>query len=395
MTAPAGKRLLTWGIAALLAAGAVLYAAAAWQQPAPPEYITAEARIVEFEQAVLANGVVEPARLVNVGARASGQVVRLYVKVGDMVRAGQLITEIDAQPQRNNLRTAQAAKASVQAQLLARQVALQQAEKAHERQARMRSLDATSQEALETAQATRDSLKAEVAALVAQVRQAEVAVDTARTELGYTRITAPMDGVVVAVVTEEGRTVNAFQSVPTIVTLAQLATMKVRTEISEADITRIRPGQEVEFSVLGDPDKRYQARLASVDPAPSSIGSKAAAENGATPTAAATAIYYNALFEMPNPHGHLKPSMSAQVRILVAKRSGVLAIPMTALGARQEDGAHLVRTLEADGEAQTRRIRVGTNNKVLAEVLEGLQAGQHVIVGDGALATPGGATPDV
>lgn len=391
----AGKRLLWGGVAALSMAGAVLYAADAWQEPAAPEYITAEARAVEFEQSVLANGVVEPARLVNVGARASGQVVRLHVKVGDTVRAGQLITEIDAQPQRNSLRTAQAARAAIQAQWLARQVALQQAEKAHVRQARMRSLDATSQEALEAAQAMRDSLSAEVAALAAQVRQAEVAVDTARTELGYTRITAPIDGVVVAVVTEEGRTVNAFQSVPTIVTLAQLRTMKVRAEISEADITRIRPGQEVEFSVLGEPDKLHHARLASVDPAPSSIGTKVAADNGAPPTPAAAAVYYNALFEMPNPSGELRPSMTAQVRILVARRSGVLAIPMTALGERQEDGAYLVRTLEADGQARTRRVRVGMNNKVLVEVLDGLQAGQQVIVGDGALATPGGATPDV
>lgn len=391
----AGKRLLLGGVAALSMAGAVLYAADAWQEPVAPAYITAEARIVEFEQSVLASGVLEPARLVNVGARASGQVMRLHVKVGDPVRAGQLITEIDAQPQRNSLRTAQAAQASIQAQLLARQVGLRQAERTYERQARMRGLDATSQEALEAAEATRDSLSAEVAALVAQVRQAEVAVDTARTELDYTRITAPIDGVVVAVVTEEGRTVNAFQSVPTIVTLAQLATMKVRAEISEADITRIRPGQEVEFSVLGEPDKRYHAHLASVDPAPASIGTKAAADNSAAQAPAATAVYYNALFEMPNPHGELRPAMTAQVRILVAKRSGVLAIPMTALGERQEDGAYRVRTLEADGEIQTRRIRVGANNKVLAEVLEGLQAGQQVVVGDGALATPDGATPDV
>lgn len=391
----AGKRLLLGGVAALSMAGAVLYAADAWQEPLAPQYITAEARTVEFEQSVLASGVLEPARLVNVGARASGQVMRLHVKVGDPVRAGQLITEIDAQPQRNSLRTAQAAQASIQAQLLARQVALRQAERTYERQARMRGLDATSQEALEAAEATRDSLSAEVAALVAQVRQAEVAVDTARTELDYTRITAPIDGVVVAVVTEEGRTVNAFQSVPTIVTLAQLATMKVRAEISEADITRIRPGQEVEFSVLGEPDKRYHARLASVDPAPASIGSKAAADNGAAQTPAATAVYYNALFEMPNPSGELRPAMTAQVRILIARRPGVLAIPMTALGERQEDGAYLVRTLEADGETRTRRIRVGANNKVLAEVLEGLQAGQQVVVGDGALATPDGATPDV
>lgn len=391
----AGKRLLLWGAAVLLMVGAVLYAAGAWQQPAAPEYITAEARIVEFEQAVLASGVLEPARLVNVGSRASGQVIRLHVKVGDQVRAGQLITEIDSQPQRNSLRTAQAAQASIQAQSLARQVALRQAERAYERQARLRGLDATSQEALEAAEATRDSLSAEVAALVAQVRQADVAVDTARTELDYTRITAPIDGVVVAVVTEEGRTVNAFQSVPTIVTLAQLATMKVRAEISEADIIRIRPGQEVEFSVLGEPDKHYRSRLASVDPAPSSIGIKAALDNGAAQTAAATAVYYNAMFEMPNASGELRPAMTAQVRILIARRPGVLAIPMTALGGRQEDGGYLVRTLEADGQTQTRRIRVGASNKVLIEVLEGLQAGQQVVVGDGALATPGGATPEV
>src|SRR3546814_20214862 len=92
-----------------------------------------------------------------------------------------------------------------------------------------------------------------------------------RVNLCYAQITAPSDGTVLAIVTQEGQTVNASQSAPTIIVLGQIDVMTVRAEISEADIVHVRPGQAVTFTILADPDPRYEATLGSLEPAPESI----------------------------------------------------------------------------------------------------------------------------
>ena len=369
-------------------------------------FITAEARVRPLERTVLASGVLEPARLVSVGARASGQVMKLHVKVGDAVMAGQPIAEIDSQPQRNTVNNAEAALESVKAQRASRRVGLRQAEQVLTRQTRLLAVDATSRDLHESAEAARDALVADIAALDAQVRQAAAAVETARTDLGYTRIVAPIAGVVVAVVTEEGRTVNAYQSAPTIVMLAELDRMRVKAEISEADVTRVRPGQKVWFTILGEPGKRYYGTLEAVQPAPESIAEKAEqqlAGSGQQTAVTNTAVYYNGLFHLPNPDGELRPMMTAQVHIVLGEVSEALAIPMTALGGLPDDATvgsaatvdaseQTVRVVDADGKVLTRRVRTGLDNGVLVEIVEGLAVGERVVVGDSALALPGGST---
>ncbi|ATE61808.1 efflux RND transporter periplasmic adaptor subunit [Thauera sinica] len=378
-----------------LAAAAAVFVARQRAADEPPVFITAEAVTGPIEHTVLASGALEPARLVTVGARASGQVVKLHVKMGERVRAGQLIAEIDSQPQRNTLSNAEAALQSAKAQRTARQVNLRQAERVYLRQRNLFQADAASRDAFETAEAARDALVAEIAALDAQIRQAAAAVETARTDLGYTRIVAPIDGVVVAVVTEEGRTVNAFQSAPAIVMLAQLDVMRVKAEISEADVTRVRPGQPVWFTVLGEPGKRYRATLQAVEPAPAAIVAKAeqggVASASQSSAASKTAVYYNGLFELPNPDGELRPLMTAQVHILLAEVADALNIPVAALAESRFDGVNSVRVVDAQGRAAPRRIETGLNNGLRVQVLSGLRAGERVVVGDAAGATPGGS----
>ncbi len=370
-------------------------------------FITADARLRPLEQTVLASGVLEPARLVTVGARASGQVMKLHVKIGDAVSAGQPIAEIDSQPQRNTVNNAEAALESVKAQRASRRVGLRQAEQVLTRQTRLLEVDATSRDVHEAALAARDSLVADIAALDAQIRQATAAVETARTDLGYTRISAPIAGVVVAVVTEEGRTVNAFQSAPAIVMIAELERMRVKAEISEADVTRVRPGQKVWFTILGEPGKRYYGTLEAVQPAPESIADKAEQLMvGTTQQTAATktAVYYNGLFHLPNPDGELRPMMTAQVHIVLGEAREALAIPMTALGGAPGEGegpearddgegsVQTVRVVDDRGQVATRRVRTGLSNGVLVQITEGLSAGERVVVGDPAAALPGGST---
>jgi len=237
---------------------------------------------------------------------------------------------------------------------------------------------------LESAQAANDLALANIDALKAQILQAQVTVDTAKVNMGYTRITAPIDGQVVAIVTQQGQTVNANQSTPTIIKLAQTETMTVKTQISEADVTRVKMGQKVYFTILGEPNKRYTATLRSIEPAPDSILTETTSSTSTT--AASTAIYYNGLFDAPNEDGKLRISMTAQVQIVRADAPGALTIPATALGPRGKDGSYTVRVVGADGQAQPRSIKVGLNTNVSVQVLEGLVEGDKVVIGDAATA---------
>ena len=379
------KNTLRWITIALglVALGAV----AKWQFfPAaqPPSFVTATATTTDLQDTVLATGTLQAFKQVSVGAQVSGQVKVLHVALGDKVKAGQLIAEIDSVPQQNTQRNAEAALSNVQAQLRAQQATQAQTALALQRQKELFAADAGARADLESAQAANDLALANIDALKAQILQAQVTVDTAKVNMGYTRIVAPIDGQVVAIVTQQGQTVNANQSTPTIIKLAQTETMTVKTQISEADVTRVNIGQKVYFTILGEPDKRYTATLRSIEPAPDSILTDTTTSTTSSTTS--TAIYYNGLFDAPNPDGKLRISMTAQVQIVRADAPGALTIPATALGARGKDGSYTVRVVGADGQAQPRQVKVGLNNNVSAQVLEGLSEGDKVVIGDAASA---------
>ena len=381
------KNTLRWITIALglVALGAV----AKWQFfPAaqPPSFVTATATTTDLQDTVLATGTLQAFKQVSVGAQVSGQVKVLHVALGDKVKAGQLIAEIDSVPQQNTQRNAEAALSNVQAQLRAQQATQAQTALALQRQKELFAADAGARADLESAQAANDLALANIDALKAQILQAQVTVDTAKVNMGYTRIVAPIDGQVVAIVTQQGQTVNANQSTPTIIKLAQTETMTVKTQISEADVTRVKIGQKVYFTILGEPDKRYTATLRSIEPAPDSILSDTTTSTSTSSNASNTAIYYNGLFDAPNPDGKLRISMTAQVQIVRADAPGALTIPATALGARGKDGSYTVRVVGADGQAQPRQVKVGLNNNVSAQVLEGLNEGDKVVIGDAATA---------
>jgi macrolide-specific efflux system membrane fusion protein len=348
-----------------------------------PDYVTATAALTDIEQAVLASGTVQAFKQVSVGAQASGQVKSLKVALGDSVKKGQLLAEIDSLTQQNSLRNAEAALANVQAQLRVQQATLQQAELGFQRQQTLLAADAGSRADFEAADAALHTARAQVAAVQAQIAQAKITANTAQLNLGYTQIVAPIDGVVVAVVAQEGQTVNANQTTPTILKLARLDTVTVKAQISEADVVRVRPGQKVVFTILGAPDKRYTTTLRTVEPAPDSISTDTSTT---TTTTSATAIYYNGLLDVPNPDGLLRISMTAQVRIVQAEARQVLGIPSAALLERDQ-----VRVLGADGVAQPRTVKVGLNNNLQAQILDGLALGDRVVVGEALAGTGTGA----
>jgi macrolide-specific efflux system membrane fusion protein len=326
--------------------------------------------------------------MVSVGAQVSGQIKSLKVKLGDAVKAGTLIAEIDSTTQENNVRNARAALASTRAQRSVQVANLKQAGLAFERQKTMLAQEATSRADYEAAEATLAVTRAQIEALDAQVLQGQTALDTAQANLGYTRITAPMDGTVVAIVAKEGQTVNANQAAPTIIKLAKLDTMLVSAEISEADVIKVQPGQKVYFTILGNPEKRYYGTLRTIEPAPASLESETSTTSSSSSTSSTTqAIYYDAQFEVPNPDGELRISMTAQVYVVLGEARDALTIPAAALGDRAGDGSYTVKVIDVEGTPQPRRITVGINNNATAQVLSGLKAGERVVVGEASDAT--------
>ncbi len=341
----------------------------------------------DLEHVVLASGTLEAFRQVNVGAQVSGQLKSLKVELGDRVQNGQLVAEIDDRSQQTALLTAKADLATRKAAQVSRQATLRRAELSHARQRRMAANESTARADLEQAEAELAVARADVESVKAEISKAQAEVARAEVDLGYTRIVSPIDGVVVAVVTKEGQTVSAVQMAPTIIKVAQTEKMTVKAEISEADVVLVEPGQKLYFSILGDPDKRYDGVLRAIEPAPRSAQKEDAssAYGGTSAGTSKEAVYYDGLFEVANPDGRLRIAMTTQVFIVLNQAPQALSIPAAALGPRGEDGRYAVEVLSANGKTETRQIRVGLNNNVDVEVLDGLEDGQRVVTGRGLL----------
>ena len=419
------KKIPLRKIILLVLAGFIL-AGLAWMYFKPkneqPQYISAEVTQGDIEDSVLATGVLEATKMVSVGAQVSGQVKKVYVQLGDQVEQGQLIAQIDSIRQQNEFKTAEASIKNQQAQLAVQQANLAKVAAEYNRQKSMFSQDATSRAELEAALANYKTAQAQIDSINAQIEQSRLNLATTKEDLGYTRIVAPMDGTIVAIVTEEGQTVNANQTAPTIVKLAKLDTMTIKAQISEADVMKVEQGQTVYFTTLGNSDKKHYAKLRQVEPAPNSINT----ESNTTSSSSSAAVYYNALFDVPNEDGKLRIDMTAQVYIVLAEAKNVLTIPAAAIQNKRpnkkERGTNsarsaekskdtdqpksqrpqrlnlsdaekaliadgkasiaTVRVLQADGSAQPQSVLVGLNNRVTAQVLKGLKQGDQVVIAD-------------
>jgi len=367
-----------------------------FKAPTAPQVTTATVEKEDIEDTVLATGTINAYRLVSVGARASGEVKRLDVGLGDQVKQGQLIAEIDALTQQNTLRDAQAALQSAQALLISKQATLQQAELTAKRQQDLSAADVGTRTDLESAMTALDTARADVASQKALIDQARISVDNAQVNLSYARVLAPMDGTVVAVITEQGSTVNASQSAPTIVKLAKLDTMTIKAKISEADVPRVKPGMLVYFSLLGEPDRRIAAKLRAIEPgdttlADTSTGSSTTSSTSSSSSSTTSAIYYNGIFDVPNPDRKLRINMTAQTSIVLAQAKDTLTIPASALGSRAGKDGYRVRVLSGD-HIIDKIVHIGLNNRVRAQVLDGLQAGDKVVTSE-AKAGPSASGP--
>lgn len=337
--------------------------------PTPPAVLTSPVTLGDLEDLVLATGVIQPLRQIDVGAQVSGQLKRLTVTYGDKVKKGQVLGEIDPELIQNDLKAAEARLDQQLAQRDSKLALLSQSRQELAREARMAQDQSGSARDLLAAQTRYRQNQADMIALQAQIRQQQFEVDKQRTNLGYTKILAPMDGVVVDIVTKQGQTVNAAQQVPVILKLADLSSMTVKTQVAEADTLRIKPGMPVYFSILGASDQRFDGKLRIILPTPEKINN---------------AMFYNAPFDVPNPDGKLRVDMTAEVSIVLHQVKQVLSVPLEALDKPAADGRYTVRVRAADGQLAERMVTVGVKTATRAQVLQGLKVGETVVIGDAA-----------
>ncbi len=431
---------IKWGIIALviIALGVLAYKTLKPKE-VTPNYLTATAEIGDIENNVMASGKVKALNTVDVGAQVSGEVTRLFVEVGDEVQKGDLIAQIDQVTQKNSLSNEQAsleqseaalqsAQAeslsrqaglkSAQADLASRQAELRQAQADFSRLQGLLAIDAISQQDYDTqgtkvqtaqaavanARASIDTAKAAIATTAANInsqqaalRKSQTNVSTAQEDLSYTTIRAPMSGTVVSVTTEQGTTVNANQSAPTIVTLADLSTVRINAQISEADVINVKAGLPVYFNIIGNPDQKYDSILKAIEPAPEKISDTSSTD---------AAIYYVGYIEVPNSERRFRIDMTAQVYIVINQAKDTLLIPSAALQPAGKTGKSKnsknvttknttanadsdstatmanVRVLKADGTVVEQAVTVGINNRVNAEILSGLKKGDEVILSE-------------
>ena len=351
-------KMMKW--AALAVVAVAVWGGWSYLKPEPQvSYITETVRRGDIGQTVSATGEISPSNLVSVGAQASGQIKKLYVKLGQHVRKGDLIAVINSTSQTNTLNMEKSKLDTYQAKLVSAQIALGSAEKKYKRQAALWKDDATSKEDLESAQDALAAARANAAELKALIRQTKISINTAESELGYTRITATMDGTVVAIPVEEGQTVNAVQSTPTIVQLANLDMMLNKMQIAEGDITKVKAGQDITFTILSEPDTPIKAKLDSVDPGLTAMS--LGGYNSSTDTTS-SAVYYYARALVPNPDGKLAIGMTTQNTVEINRVANVLIIP--SLTVKKRGGKAFVRVLGADGKAVEREIRTGMKDSM-------------------------------
>lgn len=345
----------------------------------------------DIEDVVTATGTLQPRDYVDVGAQVSGQLKKIHVEVGSEVEAGELLAEVDPVVLQSRVDATRAQLRNLRAQLMGRESDLKLAELQLQRQRNLMKEDATTAEALQNAEAQRLAAHAQTEALKAQIDQTESNLRADEANLNYAKIFAPMRGAVVSITARQGQTLVATQQAPVILRVADLSTMTVQTQVSEADVSRLRIGMHAYFTTLGGDGRRWQGTLRKIEP---------------TPVVQNNVVLYNALFDVANPNRKLMTQMTAQVFFVVAAAEDALVVPMSAFASarprvertaasgssrprppRAEPAGdsgpreRLVLVATPDGRIEERRVEVGVGNRVQAQILSGLEEGERVVTG--------------
>jgi macrolide-specific efflux system membrane fusion protein len=321
------RSAITLAVALSLGAGGY-YGYGAWSgaSSSAAQYTTAIVQRGDLEDSVTATGILQPRDYVDVGTQVSGQVKKLHIEIGSIVKAGQLLAEIDPTVYTSKVDADRAQLRTQEAQLADKQAQLALAEQQFKRQTNMQRENATTQDAVDTAAAALRSAKAQIDVLKAQADQTRSSLRGNEANLSYTKIYAPMAGTVVSQAAKQGQTLNANQQAPIVLRIADLSTMTVQSQVSEADISKLRVGMDVYFTTLGSQSKRWYGKLRQIEPTPVTVNN---------------VVLYNALFDVENPDRALMTQMTAQVFFVTAHAKDAVLVPITALRpvSRRGEGA--------------------------------------------------------
>jgi macrolide-specific efflux system membrane fusion protein len=358
-------------LALLIVIGGVYF----WKQREQKQQAAKQINVVSvevgnIEESVTAQGKLEPKEYVDVGVQVSGQLKKIYVEIGDVVKKNELLAEIDPAVYKARVEASTARYKSLQAQLEEQKAQIILARQQYERNQRLITSKAVSQEALENTQAALQVAEARATSLQAQIDEAKSSLEGDQANLGYTKIYAPMDGTIVTLPAREGQTLNANQTAPLVLRVANLDIMTVRAQVAEADVMRLNPGMEAYFTTLGAPEKKWFGKVRKIEPSPEIIND---------------VVLYDALVDVQNKDRLLMPNMSTQVFFIIGKAENVLVIPVGALGRKnsegnQEEGQSYQVRVRENGQMQNRTIHIGLMTRTLAEVKDGLKEGEEVIL---------------
>jgi macrolide-specific efflux system membrane fusion protein len=322
------------------------------------------------EDLVTAQGKLEAKEYVDVGTQVSGQVRKLHVQIGDSVESGALLAEIDPRVYEAQVQADVARLNSLKAQLREQQAQNVLAAQTLARNRELIAADAISQQVLQESEAEAAAGRARIASIQAQMAEVESNLEGVRTNLGFTKILAPMSGTVTTLPAREGQTLNANQTTPTVMQIADLGTMTVRAQVAEADVSRLRPDMPAYFTTLGDSERRWEGSVRQILPSPEIVND---------------VVLYDVLIDVANEDRSLMTGMSAQVFFVLGRAQNVAAIPSEALGRRMRDAdggkgnAYQVRVL-TDAGVQERVIHTGLESRTRVEVTAGLREGERVVL---------------
>ena len=379
------KKFIKFIVIAAILAGAGYYFYDKNNVPQGDQFITSKAVRGELVKSIESNGEIYATELIDVGAQVGGQIKKLYVKLGDVVKAGDMIAEIDSATQQNNVDTKKAQLGIYEAKLNSAKVALEISKTKFKREQELFAKNATSKEEFENAKNTLAANEASLKEIEAQVAQAKISLNTAQIDLGYTKITAPKDGVVVSVQVEEGQTVNSNQTTPTIVNIADLSKVQLKMEIAEGDITKIKAGSRVEYSILSEPNRKFHAHISSIDPGLTTLSNgkyTTTTSSGSTASSSSSsAIYYYAKAIVDNADGTLRIGMTTQNTVILDSAKDAVIVPSIAV--KNEDGKSVVYVLKKDKDgldtAERREVQTGLTDSLKTQILSGVEEGEEVV----------------
>jgi macrolide-specific efflux system membrane fusion protein len=303
----------------------------------------------------------------------TGLLQKIYVKIGDNVQTGQLLAQIDPRIYAARVAAGEANIKNLQAQLTGQQAQVVFAQQQYDRNRELLQSKGISVQDFQNSEFTLKNAKATAESLQAQIEQVQSTLNGDKTNLGFTKIFASMDGTMVDQKAREGQTLNANQTTPTILQLAKLDTMTVRAQVAEADVMRLRSDMPVYFTTLGSGERRWQGTVRQILPTPEVINN---------------VVLYNVLVDVDNRDRQLMTGMSTQMFFVLGKAEQVPLLPVNALGPRQRNQdqgnghAYQVKVLTEQGP-QDKVVQIGLRTRRLVQVLTGLTAGDRVQIAAG------------